>query len=74
MYVCKHIYIYIYIYIYAALLKFEDDMVYLLLELQYLITPADHLYLARWFLYLASIGDQCLFLTYQHSLNVFDLC
>ena len=48
----------------------EDDLFYLLLEHQYLTTPARHLYLASWFLSFAFLGDQCLFLAYTRSINV----
>ena len=50
-----------------TLLNFEDDLVDLLLEHHYLTTTAIHLYLVYyiyWFLYLSSLGDQCLFLIY----------
>ena len=45
----------------------EDDPVDLLLEHQCLTTPARHLYLACWFLYLDSLRYRCLFLIYPHS-------
>ena len=58
----------------TCLFNFEDDLVDLLLEHQYAKNPARHLYQACWFLSLASLGDQCLFLTYPNSLNAGDLC
>ena len=55
------------------MLTFEEYLVDLLLEHQYLTTLAIHLYLTRWFLSLASLGDRCLFITYAHSLTACDL-
>ena len=61
------VYIYIYIYIYIYMLNVEDDIVDLLLEHHYFTTPYIYLYLVCWFVYLASLGDQYLFLTYPLS-------
>ena len=55
-------------YAYAYLLNFEDDL-HRLLEHQYESTPARYLYRS-----IPSVGDQCLFLTHQHSSIVGDLC
>ena len=56
-----------------TLLNFEIDLDRLL-EHQYESTPARYIYRACWFLSLPSIGDQCHFLTHQHSSIVGDLC
>ena len=58
----------------AYLLNLEDDIGDILLERQYLTTPARHLYITCWFLSIDYLGDQCLFLAYPHSLTAGDLC
>ena len=56
----------------AYLLNFEDN-IHSLLENQYESTPARYLYRACVFLSLPSLGDQCPFLTHQHSSIVGDI-
>ena len=50
-----------------------DNLVDVPLEHRYLTTPARRFYLAS-FLYLASLGNQGIFLAYPHNLNAGDLC